>query len=305
MDLTELTVGGLTIYEIVWFFLIYAFLGWILEVVYHAAAHGVVTNRGFLNGPVCPIYGFGMLSILILLNTFFPQGAANVNVVVLFIIGLVLSTALELFGGWALDKLFHARWWDYSGKPFNLNGYICPEFSIYWGLGTVFAMRILHPFVADITVDDWPKQIAWPVAVMFCIIFAADVILTVMIVVGLNKKLEELDELRARMRSVSDELSDVLGTRSLEVKQHMDEHHIRVELAKKYLDEQADHISQDFKDKVQGLLDREAEFISEEESLYKRLTMGRVFGPRRLFRAFPDMKIPDHSELLENIRKRL
>ncbi len=86
---------------------------------------GLVVNRGFLNGPVCPIYGFGVLAVFFLLQItgdgeFYEQNALKV-----FIFGVVLATAVELFGGWILDKAFHARWWDYSDRPFNLNGYIC------------------------------------------------------------------------------------------------------------------------------------------------------------------------------------
>ena len=305
MNFAEITIGGLTIYEIVWFFLIYSFLGWILEVVYHAASKGLIVNRGFLNGPVCPIYGFGMISILILLNSFFPQGAININLIVLFGFGLVLSTIIELFGGWALDKLYHARWWDYSDKPFNLNGYICPEFSLYWGLGTVVAVRMLHPCISEITVNNWPKQIAGPVATVFCAILAADVTVTVMIVMGLNKKLAELDEIKASMRTVSDELSTVLGNSSIETIQRLEERRVQSSLARDLLKERAGELSQDMHDKVQGLLDKEAELKAKEEALYKRLTKGRVFGPRRLFRAFPDLKIPDHSALLEDLRERL
>ncbi|MBR2546616.1 MAG: hypothetical protein IKF07_00270 [Eubacterium sp.] len=305
MDITAITIGEFTIYEILWFFLIYSFLGWVLEVIYQAAAKGIVANRGFLNGPVCPIYGFGMIGIMLLLNSVFDAPAEKISAVLVFLIGLVVATLLELFGGWALDKLFHARWWDYSNKPFNLNGYICPEFSLYWGFGTVLAVRLLHPFVARTTVDVWPKEIGWPVAIMFFAIFIADVVITVMIVVGLNKKLEELDDLRASMRTVSDELSTALGNHSLQTVQRMEEGRIQVALARKYLEEDREKLSQDLREKVQDLLDRENEIIDEEEVLYKRITKGKIFGPRRLLRAFPDLKIPDHMALIKDLRNRL
>lgn len=271
--MSEITIGGLTAYEIVWYFMIYSFLGWVLEVIYQAVSKGIVVNRGFLNGPVCPIYGFGMIAIIILLNTIFSEGAENVHGAVLFAFGLVLATLVELVGGWALDKLFHARWWDYSDRPFNLNGYICLQFSIYWGLGTVIAVRMLHPFVAEHTVDVWPENYGWPAAAAFAAVYLADTVVTIMIVNGLNKRLDELDDIRAKMRIVSDDLSDALGNGSIRTKQHMEE--------------------------------RKAALQDKEKALYEKLLQSRVFGARRLLDAFPDMKMPGREDLLKDLKARL
>ena len=103
-------------YFLVFSFLGFSFLGWCVEVAYQAVSKGLVVNRGFLNGPVCPIYGFGVLAVFFLLQItgdgeFYEQNALKV-----FIFGVVLATAVELFGGWILDKAFHARWWDYSDR---------------------------------------------------------------------------------------------------------------------------------------------------------------------------------------------
>lgn len=111
---------------------------------------GLVVNRGFLNGPVCPIYGFGVLAVFFLLQItgdgeFYEQNALKV-----FIFGVVLATAVELFGGWILDKAFHARWWDYSDRPFNLNGYICLQFSIIWGMSILLVVRAVYPMLSSI-----------------------------------------------------------------------------------------------------------------------------------------------------------
>ena len=336
--INSFTVGGLTLYEIIWFFLIYSFIGWVLEVIYNAAAEGHVVNRGFLNGPVCPIYGFGMVGLLALAGTFFPGGAHTMNAVLIFLVGMVLATAVELFGGWALDKLFHARWWDYSDKPFNLNGYICPQFSLLWGIGAVLVLRVFHPFIKDITVDIWPKEVGWPVASILCLMFAADAVLTVMIVIGLNKELAELDDIKANMRKVSDDLSTVLGTGSIKTVQRMEEGRLKAELAradlldqaksahgglleqaeaasaqikahtdaaKDALDAKSDEITATLENKKAELLLRKEELLKKQEALYNRLLSGKVFGPLRLFRAFPDLKMPDHKDLLEDIKARL
>lgn len=124
-------VCGFSLYQILAFFLIYSCLGWCLEVIYAAVSTGQLVNRGFLNGPVCPIYGFGMIIVLFTLSPLVD------NLLLLYIGGVILPSVLELAGGWALYKLYHTRWWDYSDFPFNIGGYICLEFSLLWGVGTV------------------------------------------------------------------------------------------------------------------------------------------------------------------------
>ena len=142
--LLNTTVCGFTLYQILAYFLVYSCLGWCLEVVYAAATTGQIVNRGFLNGPVCPIYGFGMVIVLFDLTPFARSTLA------LYIGGVILPSALELVGGWALYKLYHTRWWDYSDKPFNIGGYICLEFSLLWGVGTLVMMKAIHPTIAGL-----------------------------------------------------------------------------------------------------------------------------------------------------------
>ncbi len=127
-----------SVYEIMLLFFIYSFLGWCVEVAFVAVTTGKVVNRGFLNGPVCPIYGCGMVGVLIILLP------VKNNVWLLFLGGMIICSAVELFGGWILDKIFHMRWWDYSEKPFNIGGYICLPFSIMWGFAVVFAVKFVH-----------------------------------------------------------------------------------------------------------------------------------------------------------------
>ena len=117
------------LYLTLWIFFVYAFLGWCTEVGYAALRTGRFVNRGFLNGPVCPIYGFGMVIVLFTLE---PLAE---NILLLFLGSVVLTSALEWITGLVLEKLFHQRWWDYSDEPFNVGGYICLRFSLMWGGG--------------------------------------------------------------------------------------------------------------------------------------------------------------------------
>ena len=97
----------MTFYDLLWYFTIYSFLGWCSEVIFATVTTGKFVNRGFLNGPVCPIYGFGMSLVLLVLLPF------SDNIPLLFIGGALLTSAIELVGGWALKKFFHTTWWDY------------------------------------------------------------------------------------------------------------------------------------------------------------------------------------------------
>ena len=195
-------IAGISYYHIFQYFLIYSFLGWCTEVAYAAVCEGRVVNRGFLNGPVCPIYGFGILAVFGTINTGlsrFGTGSSYTNLLLIFLCGMALTTMIELFGGWALDRLFHASWWDYSDKPFNFHGYICLQFSLLWGIGIVLIVEVLHPLIAATFDRIMPETVGWPLMYFLYIVYASDTMLSVMIMVGLNKRLAELDEMQKRM----------------------------------------------------------------------------------------------------------
>ena len=170
---------GFTFYQIAAYFLIYSCLGWCVEVAWAAVRRGVLVNRGFLNGPVCPIYGFGMLALLFALTPIAD------NSLLLFAGGVVIPSAIELAGGWLLYRLYHTRWWDYTDRPFNLGGYICLEYSLYWGLGSVFILKLVHPTFAAL-VDAAPAAAGWAVMAALYLVYAADVAVTAVAAAGLG-----------------------------------------------------------------------------------------------------------------------
>lgn len=239
-----LTIAGMTLYEIGWYFLIYSVIGWMLEVVYHAVTLGKVINRGFLNGPVCPVYGFGVLAVFAMCNIIGDLGGtgqsmSEVNSFYIFIGGTILASAVELIAGWLLFHCFHARWWDYSNKPFNLGGYICPQFSLLWGLGAVLIVRVAHPGIDQISASYIPERIGIPILLVLYAIYLADFLVTVLIVIGLNKKLKELDQIRSDMRIVSDAVSEKLGERTIDTTVFIQEQQVQAALARAELHEKA------------------------------------------------------------------
>ena len=112
-----------------------------MEVIYHTVKYGEFSNRGFVGGPVCTIYGVGFAGVAYLLEPF--RG----SVFVLFPASVVLATLLEFVTGWVLEKVFHEKWWDYTDEPFNVKGYICLRFSLLWGLACTGTLMIIHPLV--------------------------------------------------------------------------------------------------------------------------------------------------------------
>ena len=218
------TVCGFTLYQILAFFLIYSCLGWCLEVIYAAVSTGQLVNRGFLNGPVCPIYGFGMIIVLFTLSPLAD------NLLLLYLGGVILPSVLELVGGWALYKLYHTRWWDYSDFPFNIGGYICLEFSLLWGVGTVVVMKAVHPVIAGF-VEMVPQMVGF---VLMCILYAcyaADVVVTAFAASDLARELDALEKVADSMHAVSDAMTELLGTTAMTADQKMDESRLQLKLA--------------------------------------------------------------------------
>lgn len=271
---------AMTLFQILCFFMIYAFLGWCVEVIYQASKKGKVVNRGFLNGPICPIYGFGVIAIVLLMELIFGGDAGNVHAVLIFIFGTLITTAIELIGGFLMDKLFHSRWWDYRGEPLNLNGYICLKFSLIWGLAILVVMRIVHPFISGIVSTLEETLVSWIVVCAVYVIFIADVIVSAMIVIGLNKKYAQIDEIRKQMRKFSDELSTDLGEGTLETMEYAED---EKEKAERFINEKKlkndMHLLAILKD-----LDPDIDYEPVTEK-----TSNRLYGYGRVLHAYPDM----------------
>ena len=309
--LTTTTVCGFSLYHVLAFFLIYSCTGWCLEVIFAAATTGQLVNRGFLNGPVCPIYGFGMVIVLFTLTPL--QG----SVLLLYIGGVILPSALELVGGWALYKLYHTRWWDYSDFPFNIGGYICLEFSLLWGVGTLVVMRIVHPVVAGL-VDMVPPFVGFVVMCVLYAVYAADVVVTAFAASGLAKTLDAMEQLADSIHAVSDAMTQLLGTTTLNADQKLDEQRLQLKLAaaeareaapeKRALREtlaavraKAEEAREAAKRaseiaKLNTAEAAKAAQLAEElqarsdEMQAQLLRTPRIVGPRRMLRAFPGLK---------------
>lgn len=234
---TDTIICGFSLYEVFAYFLIYSCLGWCVEVVYAAVTTGKLVNRGFLNGPVCPIYGFGMVIVLFVLTPL------QNSVLLLYIGGVILPSTLELVGGWALYKIYHTRWWDYSDYPFNIGGYICLEFCLLWGVGTLVMMKAIHPAIASIFALI-PPTVGLIIMILLYIVYAADLVVTTVTAVGLVKDLETLEKVGDSIHAISDTMTDLLGNTALDADQKMDESRLQLKLAAAEARDSASKLSQ-------------------------------------------------------------
>ena len=293
-------ICGMTYFQICLYFLVYSFGGWVVEVIFHAVALGKVINRGFLNGPVCPVYGFGVLSVFALLNTI-QSGGHQMSEGMICVFGFVLATAVELIAGWLLDVCFHARWWDYSDKPLNFHGYICMEFSLIWGLAIVMVVKVFQKYVES-QASHTPATWEWVVIAILYAVYLTDFIVTVAVIRGLNKKLTRLDKVRSDLRIVSDRLSDTLATTTIDTAQRVGEGKVQVALAKaEFLDATAAQKEKS----IEMLRVKRAELQAQFDELSNSITNHTVVGQGRIIKAFPKMKHRDYSELIQELKKRL
>ena len=177
-----------------WFFL-YSLLGWIYETTLCSISQRKFVNRGFLNGPYCPIYGAGALLVILLFGKM-------TNPFELFICSAVVTCALEYLTSYGMEKLFHAKWWDYSSRRFNLHGRICLEGAFVFGLLSVLVVQFLHPFVREMTALI-PAPIRYGLAGTIAAAMLCDLWVTVRAMADFQKKLDAAAQKIAEKKTIA------------------------------------------------------------------------------------------------------
>mgnify|MGYP000696527152 CR=1 FL=1 len=168
-------------------FFIYAILGWIIETTLVSIEKRKFVNRGFLIGPYCPIYGFGGLAITILLKNY------TKDPIVLFLMAVIICGTLEYFTSYIMEKIFKARWWDYSQRRFNINGRICLETLIPFGIAGTFILYIANPFIMKY-INMIPELGLHIFTVVFLLIYVTDMIVSFKIILNLKEMTKEFKD---------------------------------------------------------------------------------------------------------------
>lgn len=285
------------LYDFMWIVLIYGFLGWCGEVAFAAVKHGKFVNRGFLNGPICPIYGFGVLIVTVALDPI-----AN-NIPLLFVGSVVFTSLLEFITGFVLERLFHEKWWDYSNVRFNIKGYICLRFSLLWGAAATLIVLFLHPSVMWL-VGKIPVKIS---IILLCVLFAAfiaDLVFTLVGILGLPKRMRAITEVESALRKVSDEIGESVANTVF-----------AAQSAKKTVEDKSGEVKTAFADKndeiksaiqhknaelAQSLAEKRRQ-LDELKEKYAKLTRSR-FQHRRIMNAFPNLQNGKFKSALEKIK---
>ena len=252
-----------------------------------------------------------------------------VAALLLFLLGMLLCTLVELIGGWVLERAFHTRWWNYSDEPFNLGGYICLRFSIMWGLAVTFAVRLIHPLIFAMV--NWIPMLPGGILLgLLYGLFTADFVLTLITVIGLRKQLGELERVGKALHAMGDTISDRVGNSALAAdakletakqagqervaegkeklesameagQQKLSESRERLESAmeagQQKFSESKEKLGGKLTGSLQELQQKKQALEQRQKELLSALGDGARFGTRRLTRAFPGLK--------EGLRQRL
>lgn len=168
-------------------FIIYSIMGWIMEVLCSLFYRKKFVNRGFLIGPYCPIYGSGAILITLLLKKYFNDP------ITLFIMAILLCGVLEYLTSYGMEKIFHLRWWDYSKKKFNLNGRVCLDTIIPFGILGVIIMYATNPFFLD-KLNGLSEQTLNIIVYSVLIIYVIDNIISLITISGIRKTTASVSE---------------------------------------------------------------------------------------------------------------
>lgn len=253
------------------YFFIYAFIGWVVEVSYHAVTKGKFINRGFLAGPYCPIYGFGAISVI-----YFLTDIAEKNKLVLFLGSMLIATLIEFVAGFLLEKIFHERWWDYSDRKFNIGGYVCLEFSVIWGMFCFLLYEAVHPLIEKL-VGLVPVALIKYLGIGLVIIMGLDLIATINTLIGLNKEFKSIDKISRDIKKVSDKIGVRVYDKTVQIENRQEE------------------------------LRKKPEFIEIENRIKELKERKGQLEEKRILKSFPNLskRLGERQREIEELRERI
>ncbi|MCX4327969.1 MAG: putative ABC transporter permease [Lachnospiraceae bacterium] len=271
---------GLTPYFILMNFYIFSFFGWIYECTFVSIRNRKFINRGFLTGPLLPLYGTGATLVYVMLLPFEPHPS------LVFILGMVIATTAEYIAALVLEKLTHAKWWDYSNEPYNFQGRVALIPSMFWGFLSIFLFDFLEPFVIKI-INLIPEKEGKYLLSAALVLSAADLIYTVFTTINFSKQLETLYNFRSE---IENQLQDI---RFKTLNEIISSKNINFNIKKETIYQKLASLK--------DALGTDARLIQIEERLKKR----PFTGNRRILDAFPTMKFVSKNKKLIDVRELL
>lgn len=281
---------SLNLYELAYYFFIYSILGWFMESAINTVKQKNFINRGFLVGPYCPIYGVGMCSIYLCC---FP---IRYHLFLVFASGMCLATLLEYLTGYMMEKLFSAKWWDYSHLKYNLHGYICLHISIAWGLLSILFISFLHPIIQKFVLM-LPLSMGHIVLILLGLLFFIDCIYSTYIALKLRSKLPALATLRLELITLLEQSK--LYESADEFKTHFD-----IQKIADKLNTLIDSLKEHFPQNSELTLTQLHELLSLKFKNYHTQLSKFSISEKRLLKAFPTLSLTPIKALKNKINKR-
>ncbi|MHC5373521.1 putative ABC transporter permease [Enterococcus sp. LJL120] len=265
--------------KVVWLFYIYSFIGWLWETVYCSLKAGHFVYRGFLIGPITPIYGFGILGVL-----YFIEPYQN-NLLLLYVLSAILVSVLEYVTSFALEKLFNASLWDYSKVPLNINGRVAIPVSLFWGVGCVLIVKVIHPRV--LMAEGWlTAHFGVVLPIIMIVITLADLTYTVTNMASFKK--------------VTKEVAQVIETSQAEFEARRQTRHqelqTNVQNVKDKIAGQISDVQNDLSQRRSEAAKSWQEYLTSNPDLRGKLPKFN-FNQRRIVRAFPNLKYKNRSNI--------
>lgn len=265
-----------SVLDYIFYFFFYSFIGWFFESCYCSIRPKKWINRGFLRGPICPIYGTGGLVMMVCLlplrhiteNLYF-------NELLIFIAGAVLCDIVEFMTSYIMEKLFNARWWDYSNKKFNIQGRICLTHTFYWGTCSCLFVFILEPIMNLYIVGQVSESSRNILTYIFLTVFAFDLLDTVIHALGIRSISSTFMKLSEEISEFAIQVYSTIGGKS---------------------EDESDAMKKELNEKFIELRSRYDKFQNDIKNI-------RSKSKKRLFKAFPFLKdgMAKQDKLLEDL----
>ena len=266
-----------TVENIFLWLIIYSVIGWIYESTLCSITEKRFVNRGFLNGPYCPIYGFGaILDILIL-------GWIE-NPILLFVLSAILTCTLEYITSYLMEKLFHARWWDYSNRKFNINGRVCLIGAVVFGTLSLILIKLVHPLVLKM-IGMMNDTLFHTIVIALAVIFITDNVITIAGFCQFDKKIKKFaDEFKIQTEKLSENIKVKTEDITEDIKVKAENIKAKTENIKNKTNIQVPSVFSDI-----------------QENLAKKFN----FQEKRMLKAFPKFKSINYNEVLEDLKEKL
>lgn len=295
---------GVELYYIFYNFILYGFFGWIYESIFVSVKNKRLVNRGFLNGPIIPLYGAGATIVYVCLHQ------VQHNYVIVFLGGMVIATILEYVTSFLMEVFFHAKWWDYSHFKFNIKGRICLMASAFWGMLSIIMVTILQPFIGKIILSI-PRDLGKVNAYIILLLFLIDICVTIANTI-------QLDHTLLAMKKIKKDMAEYLeGTRWYAVKEEW-----KSRLEHSTFLEWMEQIKEVYTEKKEGSLSNSHRLEEEQEEnldlteeteqrlrgywdKYQKHIKSKNYVKRRLLRAFPNMKAKNRESEFKELKDKI